>query len=201
MSKEWEKSIEWEREWWGNFVNTYGEETKQFLYAQKMGLITAPTIKTPFRFELNGISVVDIGGGPCSLLLKCEGFKTAEVIDPLPIPVWVKARYLAADIQYTQLKGEDIGKTATNLERFKVDEVWIYNVLPHCESPKKIIENARKISKLIRIFEWIDTPVRKGHLSSVSAKELDEWLEGEGKVEQLIGIAHGKAYYGVFPTK
>lgn len=195
MITEWKKATQWEKEWWGNCVNTYGEEAKQFLYAQKMGLMTSPTIKTPFRFDLGEIFVLDIGGGPCSLLLKCEGFKGAEVIDPLQIPDWIKKRYLAAGIHYAQIKGEDIkGKC-------RFDEVWIYNVLPHCENPKKIIENARGIGKLIRIFEWIDTPIGKGHLSSVTEKELNEWLGGEGKVEKLNGIAHGKAYYGVFPTK
>jgi len=197
--KNWKKAQKYEKEWWGNAINTYAEEMKQFLYAKKMGLITSPTIKTPYRFDLQGKSILDIGGGPCSLLLKCEGFKTAEVVDPLSIPAWVKSRYITADIQYTQMKGEDIKNK--NLEKFKIDEIWIYNVLPHCKNPKKIIENAKKIGKLIRIFEWIDTPIGAGHISSPTAKELNEWLGGEGKVEQLTGVAHGKAYYGVFPTK
>jgi len=202
MSKEWEKSIEWEEEWWGNCVNTLGEEVKQLLYAQKMGLITAPTFKTPYRFELNGISVLDIGGGPVSLLLKCENGGHLVVSDPLPVPNWVKERYDAAGIIFYEIKGEDLLKEREEFNsKLIFDEIWIYNVLPHCENPKKIIENAKQIGKLIRIFEWIDTPIGKGHLSSLTEKELNEWLGGEGKVEQLNGIAHGKAYYGVFPIK
>ena len=29
MITEWKKAAEWEREWWGNCVNTLGEEMKQ----------------------------------------------------------------------------------------------------------------------------------------------------------------------------
>ena len=198
MKQTWQQAQEWEEEWWGNCINTYSEETKQFLYAQKMGLITSPIIKTPYRFDLGGISVLDIGGGPCSLLLKCENV-IGTVFDPLSIPIWVGKRYEAAGINLGQCKGEDITKGQIILGKY--DEVWIYNVLPHCENPKKIIENAQKIGKLIRIFEWIDTPIGKGHPSSLNEKDLNEWLGGEGRVENLTGICHGRAYYGVFPTK
>jgi len=194
MKSEWQKAQEYEQNWWGNCVNTYGEEMKQLIYAEKMGLITSPIVKTPYRFDLNYISVLDIGGGPCSLLLKCENVR-GVIFDPLSIPEWAWERYEKAGIPFYQCKGEDI-KDAK-----KYDEIWIYNVLPHCENPKKVIENAKKIGKLIRIFEWIDTPIGEGHPSSLTEKQLNEWLGGEGKVEQLTGIAHGKAYYGVFPTK
>ena len=99
------------------------------------------------------------------------------------------------NIEFYQIRGEML-TTDT-----KYDEVWIYNVLPHCENPEEIIKIAKEKGKLIRIFEWIDTPIGKGHLSSLTEKQLNEWLGGEGKVEQLNGIAHGKAYYGVFPIK
>jgi len=195
MSKDWQKATDWEKDWWGNCVNTFSEETKQLLYAQKMGLITAPTIKTPYRFDLQEKSVLDIGGGPVSLLLKCENFAEAIVFDPINFPQWVWQRYKKAGIAFFCMKGEEIPT------KLIVDEVWIYNVLPHCEDPKKIIENAKKIGKLIRIFEWIDTPIGAGHINSITEEKLNKWLNGEGKVEQLKGIAHGKAYYGVFPTK
>jgi len=194
MINKHKEAQKWEKEWWGNCVNTYGEEMKQFLYAEKMGLNRAPTIKTPYRFDLQGKSVLDIGGGPTSLLLKCENVKSL-VIDPINFPKWIWDRYEEAGITFLCMEGEEIPT------KDSFDEVWIYNVLAHCKNPKEIIENARKVSKLIRIFEWIDTPVGAGHISSLTEKELNEWLEGEGKVEQLTGVAHGKAYYGVFPTK
>ena len=197
MTNNWEKAQKYEKEWWGDCVNTYGEEMKQLLYAEKMGLIRAPIIKTPYRFDLQGKSVLDIGGGPVSLLLKCVNFRAAKVIDPLPVPNWVRQRYQAAGITYKQQKAEDMKGS----DWWYYDEIWIYNVLPHCENPQKVIENAKKARHLVRIFEWIDTPIGAGHISSITEKELNEWLGGEGKVEQLTGIAHGKAYYGIFPTK
>ena len=81
------------------------------------------------------------------------------------------------------------------------DECWIYNVLQHCDVPRKIIQNARKASKLIRIFEWIETGTNEGHIHDLTEKDLNKWLKGEGKVEQLneSGCV-GQAYYGIFPT-
>jgi len=67
----WQQAQEWEFGWWGNCVNTYGEETKQLLYAARMGLTAFHDGKSPFNFDLGGASVLDIGGGPSSLLLKC----------------------------------------------------------------------------------------------------------------------------------
>lgn len=199
MLKNWGKANKWEEEWWGNCVNTLGEETKQLLYAQKMGLITAPTFKTPYRFDLQGKSVLDIGGGPVSILLKCENVN-GMVIDPLKFPEWVLSRYKEAGIKFSCMKGEEAEPEKPFHE---VDEVWIYNVLPHCENPKKIIENAKELGKLIRIFEWIDTPTNIGHIHTLTEENLNKWLKGEGKVEQIKSqnTCFGKAYYGIFPTK
>lgn len=187
----WEEAQEWERSWWGACVNTYNEERKHFVYASKMGLSLSPNAKTQYRFDLNGISVLDIGGGPCSLLLKCENIK-GKVIDPLPVPEWVKLRYESAGLDYEQIKGEDINETG-------YDEVFIYNVLQHTDNPEQIIQNARGAAKIIRIFEWINTPANIGHPQTLTAKNLNRWLGGEGKVEQMNeGGCVGLAYYGVF---
>jgi len=193
MNKEWEKATKWEKAWWDYCVNTYGEETKQLIYAQKMGLIRSPNLKTPYRFDLSGRSVLDIGGGPVSLLLKCEGFKKAKVIDPIDFPNWVWARYASAGIDFEQNRGENIKEEGW-------DEVWLYNVLPHTENPELIIQNARKAGKLIRIFEWVNTRKSAGHPASFSPQQLDKWLGGKGKVELFSHQIRGQAYYGIFPT-
>lgn len=203
MTNKWEKAQKWEKDWHGNCVNTYQEECKQFLYAEKMGLVRAPNNKTIFRFDLEEKSILDIGGGPVSLLLKCQHqnlkFPTRRkiVIDPLEFPHWVEQRYKEAGIEFYQTKGEDF------FFPFELDEIWIYNVLQHCEDPKKIIENAKEAGKLIRIFEWLDTLPNEGHPNKLTEKELNQWLEGEGRVETLNGQNYcvGKAYYGIFPTK
>lgn len=192
----WDKAQKWEKDWWGNCINTYGEETKQFLYAEKMGLQTFHDGKSPFNFNLEGKSVLDIGGGPSSLLLKCMNFSGA-VIDPCEFPQWVYDRYKLAGIDCYQFKAEDITK------RFpKFDESWIYNCAQHTDRPDKVIRNAKKISKLIRIFEWLETKKNIGHPHILEKDKLNIWLGGEGKVEFVNShTAVGKAYYGIFPTK
>lgn len=195
MSKEWEEATKWEAEWWGNCVNTYGEEMKQFLYAEKMRLKTVHNGKTPFSFDLQGKSVLDIGCGPVSLLLKCENV-IGTAIDPMFLPNWVIERYKTAGIEFKQLKAENIST------KCEFDEIWIYNCLQHTENPEKIIENAIKVGKIIRIFEWIDLPVCEGHLHILTENNLNKWLNGEGKVEFVNkNNCKGKCYYGIFPTK
>lgn len=191
----WQQAQKWEKEWWNACQNTYYEEMKQLLYAEKMGLVRVPDAKTPYRFDLREISVLDIGGGPVSLLLKCVNVR-GKVVDPLPLPKWVKERYKLVGIECEQIKAE-------NIKEKGFDEVWIYNVLQHAENPQKIIQNARRAGKIIRIFEWMNTPPSEGHPHTLTEKELNEWLNGEGKVKVMGSPFRGncKAYYGIFPTK
>lgn len=191
----WSEAQKWESSWWGNCVNTYGEEMKQLLYASRMGLKTFHDGKSPFNINMKGARVLDIGGGPVSLLLKCVNVH-GTVADPLQMPEWVRMRYDKALISLIQVRGEDIHSS-------NFDECWMYNVLQHTENPQKVVENARRAAKLIRLFEWIDTLTNEGHPHSLTKATLDNWLRGEGKVEVLNGqnTCTGKAYYGIFPTE
>lgn len=191
----WNEDQKWESNWWGSCINTYWEETKQMVYARKMGL-------HPFmedgKYPVIAVSnkvILDIGGGPTSMLLKCINLGHGVVIDPCKYPSWIEERYNAAWIGYTIQNGESIGVENSTI----FDEVWIYNVLQHTQDPQKIITNARKISKIIRIFEWVDTDITPGHPHSLKADKLDEWLGGIGKVEDINESGcHGRCYYGIF---
>ena len=190
----WTHAQTWEASWWSNCTNTYGEEEKQLVYARRMGLCLYHDGRSPYNVNLGGRSVVDIGGGPASLLLKCTNRGRSLVVDPLDVPAWVLARYEAADIQVLQRPGE-------TLDVAGFDEAWLYNVLQHVESPARIIENARRAADLIRVFEWIDTPANEGHPQILTQGQLDDWLGGYGKVEQMRDAnCLGKAYYGIFPS-
>lgn len=188
----WSEEQDWEANWWGDCTNTYNEERKQQTYAQKMGIIADWDYGHYPVYDLKGISVLDIGGGPVSMLLKCKNFKESAVVDPCDYPKWVDERYKIKEIDYFRIKGEDIRST-------DFDEVWIYNVLQHTDSPEKILQNARRASKIIRIFEWIDAGTSHGHPHNLTETNLNKWLGGEGKVEQLNeNGCVGKAYYGIF---
>lgn len=194
----WENEQHFESDWWGNCINTFWEETKQMVYAKKMGLKSSMVLGKYPVYDLKGKSILDIGGGPVSMLLKCVNLTKGEsaVIDPCDYPKWIDERYNEAGIIYKRMKGEDIAVTEP-VDIF--DEVWIYNVLQHVDDPKKIIENAKATSKIIRIFEWIDNGVSPGHPHDLKESLLNEWLGGEGKVEQLNEMGcHGKSYYGIF---
>jgi len=189
----WQVAQAWEKDWWNNCINTYYEEMKQLVYAERMGLICTPDAKTRYRFDMEGKSVLDIGAGATSLLLKCVNVQ-GKIIDPLKFPDWVMQRYAAAGIVFERKKAEDM-----NIEE-KFDECWIYNCLQHVEDPEKIIMNVRKSAKIIRIFEWIDTQPNEGHPRTLTEEKLNASFGGEGKVEMFTGQngCKGRAYYGVF---
>lgn len=194
--EEWKKAQQWEKSWHDNCVNSYNEETKQLVYAKYMGLKMTHNAKTPYVFDMQDKSVLDLGGGPYSLLLKCENFSKAVVVDPGDYPEWVIARYSSANIVYWKILAEDI---ECDCELF--DEVWLYNVLQHTYNPEQIVKNALSRGRIVRIFEWINTGISEGHLHDLEKDMLDTWLGGYGKTKYLNGEGgcKGDAYYGIFP--
>src|SRR6266704_2122476 len=132
----WENDQEFERNWWANCQNTFTEETKQLTYAYKMGLTAYSNRGKWPCYDLAGKSVLDIGGGPVSMLLKCENRGPCLVADPCRYPAWTVDRYRTSGIDFRQIKGEELLEAGW-------DEVWIYNVLQHTEDPALIIKNAR----------------------------------------------------------
>lgn len=191
----WEDAQRWEREWHGNAANSLGEEIKQIAYAKRMGLEFYNDGKTPYNIRCHGRSIVDIGGGPYSLLLKAHNATRKVVVEPMEMPLWVYERYRAAGVEVVSAKGEDI-----RLEGF--DEAWIYNVLQHVEEPERIVANARRAARTVRIFEWIDTPPNIGHPQTLTREKLDAWLGGSGETEHLYDTERnlrGPCYFGVFP--
>ena len=75
---------QFERDWWGNCVNTFAEEVKQLTYANRMGLVNVGVDGGYWPvYDLQGKSIVDIGGGPVSMLLKAVGHQGSAVVDPV----------------------------------------------------------------------------------------------------------------------
>jgi SAM-dependent methyltransferase len=159
--------LEFEAGFWGDCSNTYNEERKQHVYAQHMGLTPDP--KWPFGYLAGGLKVLDIGGGPTSLLLKTTGFKQALVQDPTSYPAFVYGRYTEHNISWSRTPGEHLltdiqASTWVIAETF--DEVWLYNVLQHTEDPHRILSNVTQyLAKggIFRFFEWINIPAHEGH--------------------------------------
>lgn len=189
----WNNDQQFEAAWWGTCINTFGEETKQITYAHRMGIAMSPLDGHWPVYDLQGKSVLDIGGGPASMLLKAVNVTNPTVVDPCPYPEWVKARYETGGIQHIIESGEAF-RTA-----YTYDECWIYNVLQHVQDPEQVIRAAKQCSKTIRLFEWIDLPPHVGHPHELKSDRLDAWLDGTGQVENMNeNGCNGMAYYGVF---
>lgn len=184
----WEDDQKWEANWWGDCINTFFEEQKQRHYATCMGLRELSNSQALFYYDLEGKTILDIGGGPISLLLKCVNYGRAKVADPLQYPDWIATRYEHAGIEYTLEKGEDITDTG-------FDEVWIYNVLQHVIDPVAVIANSKRAGKIIRLFEWLEIGEAPGHPHDLLEEQMNEWLKGFGRIGESGG---GKEYSGVF---
>ena len=197
-SFDWNQEQEWERQWHSNCVNTINEERKQLVYANKMGLGLCHNDKTPYNIDMNGSSVIDIGGGPVSLLLKCSNVK-GTVIDPCNYPDWVLQRYKEAGIAYFKIKGEELNKSGSN-EKDPWDEAWIYNCLQHTIDPAKILINAKNSAKIIRIFEWLDTELIDGHPHTFTEAFFTDTLGPGAYSVEILGDegCYGKCIAGIW---
>ena len=190
----WNDHQDFEASYWGNCVNTFCEEQKQYVYAAKMGLELVRTEEKAYGFDLKGKDIVDIGGGPVSMLLRCANLGKCVVADPCRYPSWVAERYHCMGIRYLRVPGEELTRGLT------ADEVWIYNVLQHTQDPRMIIQNAKQIAPVLRIFEWVDFPPHPGHPHELTKAGLEEWIGQPGEVTSFNGegYCYGKAFHGVF---
>jgi glycosyltransferase involved in cell wall biosynthesis len=188
----WQEAQKWEISWWGDCANTYYEEVKQLNYAPLMGLdeYKKKDGRTYHNFDLRGKRVLDIGGGPVSLLLKCVNFSKGVVVDPGDYPQWVRDRYKLHNIKFINIPAEDIADG-------DFDEVWIYNVLQHTRDPEQIIKNAIKIGKIVRIFEWVNTGIHKGHIHNLTTEFLSKYFVGTSKKFKKYGL-YGEAFIGIY---
>lgn len=179
---------DFEMEFWGDCTNTFGEDQKHFIYGNLMGLTGQL-----FSYDVGNKRILDIGGGPTSMLLKTYNLKEGLVCDPIDYPQWTKDRYSIKNISVKVISGEHVNESGW-------DEVWIYNVLQHSEDPQKIIDNAKKSAPILRIFEWIDIPAHEGHPHMLTEENLNDWIGGIGQTTMLDGQngCYGRAYYGVF---
>lgn len=181
-----------EMRFWGNCSNTFGEELKQLVYLDRMGFHPSPTWRSPVSFDGGGKSYLDIGGGPCSVLLKFENAPRRAVVDPGDYPSWVATRYAQCSIIYVRSRGEEIG----DLTYPTFDVALIYNCLQHVEDPERIVRNAKTVAKGLKIFEWIDIPPHEGHPWMLTEALLNEWTGRKGTVEEMneSGCV-GRAWY------
>lgn len=184
-----EDDYTFEKDYWGDCCNTFDEDQKHYVYARLMGLR-----QVHHSFEVGNKSVLDIGGGPTSMMLKVRDLKKGKVVDPIQYPEWTTMRYLIKNIEVEVKTGEEVNETGW-------DEVWIYNCMQHAIDPGQIIANAKAAAPVLRLFEWVDVPAHDGHPHELTEANLNEWIGQKGNIIQLAESGcYGKAYYGVFNT-
>jgi hypothetical protein len=166
-------ALDHERDWWGSCTNTWREEEKQRAYSRH--ILRDLRGEWPW-FDLDGRTVLDIGGGPVSMLLKTENASYRTVLDPCEYPEWVTARYAAHGIEYRQARGEDAISSIVG----RYDEAWIYNVLQHTDDPEQVVRSAMVCGRTVRIFEWTDVEPCPMHPHRLTADLLDEWTGIQG---------------------
>jgi hypothetical protein len=178
---------EFEQNYWGDCTNTFDEDQKHYVYAKYMGLQ-----QQHYSFNANNKRIIDIGGGPTSMLLKCTNLKQGLVVDPIMYPTWTRQRYSIKNIGVQVKPGEELTEQGW-------DEVWIYNCMQHAEDPALIIANAFKAAPILRLFEWIDIPAHEGHPWELTEENLTTWIGSKGQIVTLQEHGcYGRAFAGVF---
>jgi len=184
----WQDHQQWEAEWHmhnNNCANSYNEETKQYNYAHKMGLDRFITNWFGAKgWDFGDNLVLDVGGGPYSLLLKSKA-KKMVIVDPCTYPNWTQVRYKECGIEVIKKKAEDMDFN------YHFDIILCYNVLQHTENPELICKKMLEYGATIYFFDWVGVGNTPGHPQVLEAEKLDMWLNGKGTVE-------GNAYFGVF---
>lgn len=179
--------LDFERQFWGDCCNTFSEDRKHYVYARFMELVPFG-----FHFDAKGKRILDIGGGPTSMLLKCANLGEGLVVDPICYPQWTVTRYATKNIRVLVADGEDVDEQGW-------DEAWIYNCLQHTKDPERIIKNALKAAPVLRLFEWIDIPPHDGHPVMLTKDLLDGWIGKEGITCRLDESGcNGTAYANVY---
>lgn len=177
-STAWAEVQHHEADYWGNCLGmrAWGEFVKQEMYGREMGLFDA--YGKDGELVMGGRSVLDVGGGPVSMTLRCWDSPNLIVVDPCQWPASVERRYRNYGIKFICAAGEDLDRIAlpvSMLNSGRFDEVWCYNVLQHVQDPAKVVKNAfARVAPggVFRIFEWLNIPADECHPHVLTA----EWL-------------------------
>ncbi len=178
VKQDWNETQKHEADYWGNCLGmtAWGEFCKQEMYGREMGVFSNYGMPDG-ELNMAGKSVLDVGGGPVSMTLRCINAERLTVVDPCEWPESVHRRYRNYDINFLRAAGEDLDKC--HLRQF--DEVWIYNVLQHVQDPEKVIANAlARIAPggVLRMFEWLYIPADDCHPHVLTPELLLNALQG-----------------------
>lgn len=179
---------------WGHCIGAevWAEFCKQEIYGQGLQLFKDYGIKDTLELDMRGKSVLDIGGGPVSMTLRCINASKLVVVDPCPWPASVNRRYKNYGIEVIQAYGEDYKGS-------KFDEVWIYNTLRYVRDPERVIKNALAHSRVLRVYDFVWTPISGPYLQILDPTTMLVWLDTP--VIKYFNVTNEGAFTGVFQPK
>lgn len=192
----WQNAQKHEQDYWGNCLGmrAWGEFCKQEMYGREMGLF-AEYGDDAGELNMRHRSVLDLGGGPVSMLLRSYNVDQPTIVDPCNWPESVHRRYANYKIHFVNKLVEDL--TRDDIYYTHWNEVWIYNVLQHVKNPdqvlKKAIERLEPNFSKLRIFEWVHIDADDCHPHVLTPEGILNWLKG-CKIEK-IGLPRLKEFW------
>lgn len=141
----------------------YFEKSKQDTYMKHVKLLDDyPDL------SLDNKSILDLGGGPASPLLRCSKFIDSVVVDPCRYSDSIIDRYSEHNIDFINEPAE------TYKTKIVYDEVWMFNVLQHVYSVNDILSKIKYHGYKIRIFEWLEVPTDKLHINILNFDDFEK---------------------------
>mgnify|MGYP000073335730 FL=1 len=155
-------------------------------------------LKINYEEDFKDKVIVEVGGGPRGSILHTKGnFKRGILVEP-QIDRW------PAEIRndYEKIGVEIIAGAYEDLEiDEQIDETWFFNVIQHVIDPKEQLEIAKKTSKVIRIFESINSAVDTAHPHLITEETFTEVLGNFGEIFKggsEFGFHSADCYYGTW---
>lgn len=160
--------------------------------------IIARYLKINYKEDFKDKTIIEVGGGPRGSLLHTEGnFKKAILVEPL-IDRWS----LEIREDYEKIGVEIVAMPYENLKiDYMVDETWFFNVVQHVIDPKEQLEIAKKTSKIIRVFESINSGVDIAHPHLITKETFTDVLGDFGEIFKggsENGFHSCDCYYGTW---
>jgi glycosyltransferase involved in cell wall biosynthesis len=122
--------------------------------------------------QQNGKKILDVGGGPRSILLGTIGAGPSVIMDPVDYVAHIQGLKPLLDskgIEFRNCKLEDADGPGD------FDEVWCYNVLPHTSTPNEFLQSLIlkvRDGGIVRIMEPMHKPYEH-HPTEVTSELLD----------------------------
>lgn len=178
----WNQAQVYERNWWIN-------ATDQHTWERAKGDLVAGFIRVNNGRPVH--TIIDIGSGPFSILQRVL-VRSGTALDPLDFGT-LEEGYWSSGIRRLIKRAEDL-----TLEDGHWDEAWIYNCLQHVEDPEQVLDAAREVADLVRIFEWINIEPYPGHLHKLTSERLQSGFQGWNTHLECVGKLNSSGLCGEF---